>query len=148
METTKNKMATAEAGVGRQLVPLQRRVVPTAKYTDEMYRRSVRRRQTEAIQNALKKGYLKTLNRDMILEQWSCEKGGGSSEDLQSVKRVSLPNSRVQAIDDMALLSCARLRICSLPNCFVNDMTAFYGCVNLLKLDLSNNLVSGKMLHL
>ena len=133
-------MATAEPGVGKRWIPLQRQLVPAKKDVAEMYRRSVRRRQKEAIQNALSRGYLITLDRDEILEQWCC--GGSSNEELESVLRVSLPNSRVQAIDDMALLSCTRLRICNLPNCFVSDMAAFYGCVNLLRLDLSNNQVT------
>ena len=137
-----NKMAAAEPGIGKQWIPLQRQLVPTTKDAAETYRRNVRRRQKEAIQNALSKGYLITLDRDVILEQW-CD--GSSNEGLESVLRVSLPNSRVQAIEDMALLSCARLRICNLSNCFVNDMAAFYGCVNLLTLDLSNNQVSDTM---
>jgi hypothetical protein len=131
-------MAAAEPGIGKQWIPLQRQLVPTTKDAAETYGRNVRRRQKEAIQNALSKGYLITLDRDVILEQW-CD--GSSNEGLESVLRVSLPNSRVQAIDDMALLSCARLRICNLSNCFVNDMAAFYGCVNLLTLDLSNNQI-------
>ena len=127
--------------VVRQWIPLQRQLVPATKDATEAYRRHARRRQKEAIQNALNKGYLKTLDKDLVLTQWSRTDEEGSSECLERVLRVSLPSSRVQAIDDMALLSCPRLRLCNLPNCFVNDMAAFYGCVNLLKLDLSNNQV-------
>jgi Leucine-rich repeat (LRR) protein len=76
----------------------------------------------------------------MVLEQWrSTEEGANVS--LEDVLRVSLPSSRVQAIDDMALLSFPRLRICNLPRCFISDPSALYGCVNLLKLDLSNNQI-------
>ena len=141
-------MAAAELGAGaKQWIPLQRQLVPTSKDAAEAYRRNVRRRQKEAIQSALSKGYLKTLDRDMILQQWSAEGGRretSSAEDLECVLRVSLPSSRVQAIDDISLLMCVRLRICNLPDCLVNDMAGFYDCVNLLKLDLSNNQVSSR----
>lgn len=139
METrTENKMAAEKwISLQQQLV-----LVPVTKDAAEVYHRNVQRRQKEAIQNALNKGYLKTLNRDLIVQQWQCADDSSNGEDLECVLRVSLPNSRVQALDDMALLSCSRLRLCNLPNCFVNDMAAFYGCVNLLKLDLSNNQVS------
>lgn len=142
----KNNMAAAGASaVGKQQwVPLQRQLVPMTKDGPEVYRRNVRRRQKEAIRNALSKGYLKTLDRDLILQ---CQPTTDDSsteeraEELDCVLRVSLPSGRVHSIDDMALLSCSRLRLCNLPDCFVNDMAAFYGCVNLLKLDLSNNQV-------
>lgn len=140
-------MAAAGAGaVGKQWVPLQRQLVPITKDGAEAYRRNARRRQKEAIQNALSKGHLKTLDRELILESQSPRTADdGSTEEtvqeLENVLRVSLPSGRVYSIDDMALLSCPRLRLCNLPDCFVNDMAAFYGCVNLLKLDLSNNQV-------
>lgn len=138
--------ATSAGAVGKQQwIQLQRQLVPTTKDAAEVYRRNVRRRQKEAIKNALSKGYLKTLDRELILQ---CQLTGGEEgltdetvEELEGILRVSLPRGRVHSIDDMALLSCPRLRLCNLPNCFVNDMTAFYGCVNLLKLDLSNNQV-------
>lgn len=138
-----NNMAAAGASaVGKQQwVPLQRQLVPMTKDGAEVYRRNVRRRQKEAIQNALSKGYLKTLDQELILQCQPTSDDGSTDEELEGVLRVSLPSGRVRSIDDMALLSCPRLRLCNLPYCFVNDMAAFYGCVNLLKLDLCNNQV-------
>ena len=133
--------AEQRAGVVRQWIPLQRQLVPTTKDATDVYRRNVRKRQKEAIQNALSRGYLKTLDRELILEQWRCADSEESSGSLEQILRVSLPSSRVRTIDDMALLSCPRLRLCDLSDCFVHDMAAFYGCVNLLRLDLSNNQV-------
>lgn len=133
----------ARDSVMKQWIPLQRQLLPSTKDATEVYRRNVRKRQKEAIQNALSRGYLKTLDRDMILEQWKGADDGETSGSFTHVLRVSLPSSRVQVIDDVALLSCPRLRLCDLSNCFISDMAAFYGCVNLLKLDLSNNQVRG-----
>ena len=115
----------------------------------EAYNRNVRRRQREAVQNALSKGFLRTLDRYLILQQWTRSAAESNSDEkeeeltraLQLVQLVSLPRSGVQVLDDVALLSCPRLRICNLPHCFVEDISPLYGCVNLLKLDLSNNQV-------
>ena len=140
-----NKMAAGgEHGAMRQWVPLQRQLVPAAlEKEEEAYSRNVRRRQREAMQDALRKGFMKTLDQDLILQQWRDDsEGEESSGSLEHVLRVSLPRSGVQAVQDVALLSCPRLRICNLPHCFIRDLSAFYGCVNLLKLDLSNNQVS------
>lgn len=128
-------MAAVGRGAGRQWIPLQQQLVPSPKDATSAYRRNVQRRQKEAIQRALSKGYLKILDRNLILEQWDSE------SDLEQVLRISLPGSRVQTIDDVALLSCARIRICNLPDCYLSDVEAFYGSINLLKLDLSNNQV-------
>ena len=121
----------------RKWIPLQQQLVPRAKDATSVYSRNVRRRQKEAIRQALEKGYLKILSTSLVLEQWEDER----ENDLESVLRISLPGSRVQAIDDVTLLSCVRLRVCNLPDCYVSDVEAFYACVNLLKLDLSNNQV-------
>ena len=144
-----NKMAAGgEHRAARQWVPLQRQLVPaTLDKEGEAYSRNMRRRRREAIRNALRKGFLKTLDRDLILQQWE---GDGEEEEkeetlsgsLEHVLRVSLPRSGVQSIHGVALLSCPQLTICNLPHCFVQDLSPFYGCVNLIKLDLSNNQVS------
>ena len=128
----------------RQWVPLQRQLVPRAKDAAEAYRRNARSRQREAVRSALRRGHLKTLDRDLILEQWrrTEERDADDQIAIEAVLRVSLPSSRVQAMDEVALLSCPRLRICSLPDCYVKDISALYGCGNLLKLDLSDNQVS------
>lgn len=121
----------------RQWIPLQH---PAAvELTEEKYSRNMRRRQKETIRNALGRGYLKTLDGEMILHQWEEEEV--ISAALEHVLRISLPRSGVHALRDNTLLSCPLLRICNLPHCFVQDLSPFYGCVNLLKLDLSNNQV-------
>lgn len=124
------------AAAQRQWIPLQKKLQPKAKDPGSQYQRNVRRRHKEAVENALKKGYLKCLDRELIL---------GSQlegvEELEDVLRISLKGCHVQAIDDIAILSCARLRICNLESCYISDISAFHGCVNLLKLDVSNNQV-------
>ena len=122
-----------------QWIPLQKQLVPKAKDLASQYQRNARRRHKEAIENALKKGYLRFLDAELILDS---QLHSEDATELQDVLRISLSGSHVQAIDDIAILSCSRLRLCSLESCYINDITAFYGCVNLLKLDVSNNQVS------
>ena len=134
----------------RQWVSMQRQLMPaTRDDVGEAYQRNVRRRQREAVQNALRKGYLKTLDQDLILSQWVASSGESLRDNekdviaaLQLVQHISLPRSGVQALDEVALVSCSRLRICNLPHCFLTDISPLYGCVNLLRLDLSHNQVS------
>ena len=144
-----NKMAVG-GEQARPWVSVQRQLMPAAReIAGEAYNRNVRRRQREAVQNALSKGFLRTLDRYLILQQWTRSAAESNSDEkeeeltraLQLVQRVSLPRSGVQVLDDVALLSCPRLRICNLPHGFVEDISPLYGCVNLLKLDLSNNQV-------
>lgn len=126
------------AAAQRQWIPLQKKLQPKAKDTGSQYQRNVRRRHKEAVENALKKGYLKCLDRELIL---GSQLEGEGVEELEDVLRISLKGYHVQAIDDIAILSCARLRICNLESCYISDISAFHGCVNLLKLDVSNNQV-------
>ena len=128
------------AAVQRQWIPLQKQLQPRVKDTGSQYQRNARRRHKEAVENALKKGYLKCLDRELILGS-QLEGEGQGVEDLDDVLRISLKGCHVQAIDDIAILSCARLRICNLESCYISDISAFHGCVNLLKLDVSNNQV-------
>lgn len=64
-----------------------------------------------------------------------------AATELQNVLRISLSGCHIQAADDIALLSCAKLRICNLQACYVRDISPFYGCIHLLKLELSDNQV-------
>lgn len=125
-------MATAEEQMQKPLpqLLLMRRAA-------DAYSKNVWRRQKESVKIAISRGYLKTLDSGLILRQW----GDLDGEGLGDVQRISLPGSQVRIINDTALISCLRLRICNLPNCYLEDMGAFYGCVHLLKLDLSNNQV-------
>ena len=122
----------------RQWIPLQKQLQPGARDPANLYQRNARRRRKEAIEKALKKGYLKCLDRELILGSQLKDEG---TEELEDVLRISLRGCHVKAIDDIAILTCARLRICNLESCYISNITALYGCVNLLKLDVSNNQV-------
>ena len=90
---------------------------------------------------ALDAGYLKVLNKELILEfQRQCEGEDGRSK-LKDVERIDLRACYVCKLDEEAVLSCVRLRICNLSGCYLQEIGAFYGSINLLKLDLSNNQV-------
>ena len=122
----------------RQWIPLQKQLQPGARDPANLYQRNARMRHKEAIEKALKKGYLKCLDKELIL---GSQLKGEGTEELEDVLRISLRGCNVKAIDDIAILTCARLRICNLESCYISDISAFYGCVNLLKLDVSNNQV-------
>ena len=85
--------------------------------------------------------YLKTLNRELILESQSASDGLERPTELQAVERIALSHQQVGWLEEEAILSCVRLRICNLSGCYVQDIGALYGSVNLLKLDLSDNEV-------
>ena len=126
----------------RQWIPLQQQLVPQVKEAHAAYQKNVLRRHKETIEAALKQGYLKYLDQELIFRsQAIMESHGRAASDLQEILRISLSGCHVQALDDIAILSCAKLRICNLGSCYVRDISAFYGCVNLLKLELSNNQV-------
>ena len=128
-------MATSSS---RQWIPLQKQLVPRTKQTSTVYQKNIERRHRETIDSALKHGYLKYLNEELILQSQTKDE---AVLELQDVCRISLNRSHVQTLDDIALLSCTRLRICNLGSCYVRDISAFYGSINLLKLDVSNNQV-------
>ena len=126
----------------RQWIPLQQQLVPQVKEAHTTYQKNVSRRHKETIEAALKQGYLKYLDQELIFRsQAISETHGRAASDLQEILRISLSGFHVQALDDMAILSCAKLRICNIGSCYLRDISAFYGCVNLLKLELSNNQV-------
>ena len=135
------------AATPRQWVPLQKQLLPQPKGAEReagaLYQHHARRRQREALEEALKKGYLRQLDRDLILASQVESEGAAAPVELCDVRRVSLSGRNVQALDDIALLSCARLRVVNLASCFLRDIGAFYGCTSLLKLDVSDNQVEG-----
>lgn len=130
----------------RQWIPLQKQLVPKVKGAASQYQINARRRHREAIESALRKGYLKLLDEDLILESQRESEREQAADELQCVLRISLSGRHIQAIDDIAILSCARLRICNLSACYVADIAPFYSCVNLLKLDVSDNQVGSTVL--
>ena len=128
----------------RQWIHLQKQLVPQAKETTSVqtsYTKNALRRQREVIEAAVKRGHLKLLNKELILDSQLRTEGCAAAPELEYVQRISLGRCHVQALDDFDLLSCVRLRICNLESCYLNDISAFYGCVSLLKLDLTDNQV-------
>ena len=125
----------------RQWIPLQKQLVPKVKETGTAYQKNIERRHKETIDSALKRGYLKCLDKELILQTQLDTEEGEAATELQNVRRISLNSFQVQALDEFALISCMRLRVCNLGSCFLRDISAFYGSVNLVKLDVSNNQV-------
>ena len=121
----------------KQWVSVQRQLVPKSK------KQSIPRRHPAPYTQL---SYLKVLNRDLISDY---QRKNGFSEDpnnpleLDSIQKIDVRGYYVHRIDEDTLLSCTRLRLCNLSGCYVKDIGAFYGSINLLKLDLSNNRVSG-----
>ena len=81
------------------------------------------------------------MDGDLILATQRESDGPDAADELQDVLRISLNGCHVQAVDDIAILSCSKLRICNLQACYIGDISPFYGCINLLKLELSDNQV-------
>lgn len=141
---------TEKMAAQRQWIHLQKQLLPPAKEppaANNNYTRNALRRHREAIEVALKRGHLKLLNRQLILDSQLRTEGCAAATELEYVQRISLGHCHVQALDDFDLLSCARLRVCNLESCYISDISSFYGCVNLLKLDLTNNQVKFHHLH-
>ena len=126
----------------RQWVSVQGQLVPKVKNPSTTISE---RRQQATIRAALQKGYLKILDQKLILDSQISEGDGVLPVSLEQVRKIDVRGLQVQALDELAILSCARLRICNLSGCFIKNISAFYGSVNLLKLDLSNNQVCEKM---
>lgn len=124
----------------RQWIPLQQHLVPQV---NAAYEKNVLRRQREAIESALKQGHLKYLDQYLILASQVVSEHERQEpiSDLQEVLRISLSGGSIQSIDHVDILLCVKLRLCNLGSCYVRDISAFYGCVNLLKLELSGNQV-------
>ena len=128
----------------KQWIPLQKQLVPKTKQPGSAYQRNLLRRHREAIRTALTRGFLKLLDQKLILES---QLDTDQATEVGDVLRISLNACSVQALDDIAVLSCVRLRICNLSSCYLGDISAFYGSVNLLKLDVSNNQVLTQIVH-
>ena len=81
------------------------------------------------------------MDGDLILAAQNESEDPDAAAELQDVLRISLSGCHVQAVDDITILSCAKLRICNLQACYIRDISPFYGCIHLLKLELSDNQV-------
>lgn len=114
----------------KRWISVQRQLVPKVKGRD-----GDKRQQTGV-------DCLKTLNCDLILESQCVSEGSDAPSELQAVERIALRGHQICTLEEEAILSCVRLRICNLSRCYIQDIKAFYGSVNLLKLDLSDNEVS------
>lgn len=127
-----------------QWLALQRKLDPRTKdRAESTYEKNVNQRRMKVVQNALKSGYLKVLDAELILT--SQERLGASDVEFKSlnqVLRISLPRWHIQSLDSAALSHCTHLTICNLGSCYVRDITAFRSSASLLKLDVSNNQVS------
>jgi hypothetical protein len=115
----------------KQWVTVQKPLVPKSKAQKHQMPTKV----------APQDGYLKVLDKALIMESQATE-GTDACSELESVLRIDLRGCNVHKLEEEALLSCMRLRICNLSNCHLQNIGALYGSINLLKLDLSNNQVS------
>ena len=63
--------------------------------------------------------------------------------ELSKVLRITLSaGRRVQLLDERALTCCTNLRVCNLSGGYLADISPLQSCINLLKLDLSDNQVT------
>lgn len=128
--------AVPGAGPPKQWVSVQRQLIPKSK------KQSIPRKHPAPYTQL---SYLKVLNSDLISDY---QRKNGFIEDpkepleLASIQKIDVRGYYVHRIDEDTMLSCTRLRLCNLSGCYVKDIGAFYGSINLLKLDLSDNRVS------
>lgn len=128
MSTPGSRGLSLEPAGPRQWVSVQRQLKPAVKNL-------VRQRNSQG------DGFLQTLDGDLILSFQNESEGENAATELQAVERIEVRGYAVKTLQDEAILSCLRLRICNLSECYISDITPFYGSVNLLKLDLSDNQV-------
>ncbi len=121
-----------QPGGTKQWVSVQRPLVPTVKDPGGLRNGK----------NSQESSFLRTLDGDLILSfQQESEGEGAAATELKEVQRIEVRGYGVRTLDEEAFLSCVRLRICNLSECYIADISPFYACVNLLKLDLSDNQV-------
>ena len=131
MSSFGSRAVSVQPAGGKQWVSVQRQLVPEAKDPGGLRRQ----------QNVQENGFLRTLDGDLILSFQEGSEGEAAARELQGVERIEVRSYGVKTLDEEAILSCVRLRICNLSECYISDITPFYGSVNLLKLDLSDNQV-------
>lgn len=123
----------APASALKQWLSVQRQLVPKTKGPGGVKKH---------LKGASQDGYFRVLNKALILDYQRRTEGDDARAELEGVQRVDLRGCHVHKLDEEAILSCVRLRLCNLSGCHLQDVGAFYGSINLLKLDLSNNQVS------
>ena len=106
----------------KEWIHFQKQLLPRTKEEETTYQKNKERKHEQTIDSALKRGYLKCLDGDLILS--SQEEG---LSELGNVYRISLNRTHVQVLEEIAILSCTKLRICNLGSCFLRDISAFYG---------------------
>lgn len=127
--------ASQQAPGLKQWVSVQKPLVPKAKdLTSD-------KKHEATFKAALQEGYLRVLDKELILDFQARTEGADACSELKYVQRIDVSGSYVHKLDEVSILSCVRLRICNLSSCYVQEIGAFYGSINLLKLDLSNNQV-------
>jgi len=138
-------------------VQLQSSITPVSKQDSSVKRiRDLKRRQREAVKTAYQKGFLRQLDYDYLyeltfgrkvpteeqLEQLQEEDEPLPELDLGELPWMNLVGAHVRSLDEFTILSCAQLKICNLSSNYISDISAFYSCINLVKLDLRNNQVN------
>ena len=122
-----------------QWIALKKKLEPGKNEAESSYERNVNQRHRNIVENALKSGYLKVLDEELILSSQCGEARG--CKNIKDVLHIFLPRCHIQLLDSAALYHCTRLTICYLSSCYIGDITPFRSCARLLKLDLSNNQV-------
>lgn len=134
-------------------VQLQSSITPKTK-EDSISKRikDLKRRHKEAIRFAYQKGFLRRLDYDFLYEHTFGRKVPKDDENedenlpapelnMGELLWLNLSNKHIRTIEESIVFSCERLKICILASNYISDITPFFSCVNLLKLDLRNNQV-------
>lgn len=87
---------------------------------------------------AREKGILKVLNEQFLREE--CDVDQANVEDTDF---FNLPRRNIEMLDNFALMLLTKLRVCNLASNFLADISPLRVCTQLVKLDVSNNQVSG-----
>lgn len=135
-------------------VQLQSSITPKSKEDSTSKRiKDLKRRHREAIRFAYQKGFLRRLDYEFLYQHTfgrEVPKDDENEEDeefsapelnMGELLWLNLGGKNIRTIDESIIFSCEKLKICILPSNYVSDITAFYSCINLVKLDLRDNQV-------
>ena len=138
-------------------VQLQSSITPISKEDSSSKRiKDLKRRHRDSVKTAYQKGFLRQLDFDYLYEHTFGRKVP-TEEELQQIQQdgeelppeldlgelpwLNLVGAHIRSLDEFTILSCTQLKICNLSSNYISDISAFYACVNLVKLDLRNNQV-------
>jgi len=138
-------------------VQLQSSITPISKEDSSSKRiKDLKRRHRNSVKTAYQKGFLRQLDFDYLYEHTFGRKVP-TEEELQQIQQdgeelppeldlgelpwLNLAGAHIRSLDEFTILSCTQLKICNLSSNYISDISAFYACVNLVKLDLRNNQV-------